>query len=245
MFLDRSNARRRLTRRKSIAPECGREGDPRFFFVQRAKEPRTEERRLDAIFVLLIDVHLIELFPGMKVLDMGAGAGYSTERVARAVGPNGKVYGQIPPDVRCAQGCLRGPEGDAGEEAMREPVPSFDDPVPAYVSDLDPSTFLFFYHDTTYMSVRSRRDGSQEARFVQARRRAGDRGHAAKAGADISVWKVAASHRRKLCCAARSRRPASGCDRRRFLAPSRRHQRFQHAAAALAGGRIRTKLQKP
>src|SRR6201994_4242250 len=32
--------------------------------------------------------------PGMTVLDMGAGGGYSTELMARAVGPNGKVYAQ-------------------------------------------------------------------------------------------------------------------------------------------------------
>src|SRR6266705_2494524 len=31
---------------------------------------------------------------GMKVLDMGAGAGYSTELLARAVGPSGAVYAQ-------------------------------------------------------------------------------------------------------------------------------------------------------
>jgi predicted methyltransferase len=36
--------------------------------------------------------------PGMKVLDMGAGGGYSTELMARAVAPNGKVYGHNPPD---------------------------------------------------------------------------------------------------------------------------------------------------
>src|SRR5271167_657398 len=37
--------------------------------------------------------------PGMKALDMGAGAGYSTELVARAVAPNGVVYGQNPADM--------------------------------------------------------------------------------------------------------------------------------------------------
>src|SRR4051812_38178285 len=31
---------------------------------------------------------------GMKVLDIGAGGGYSTELIARAVGPTGKVYAQ-------------------------------------------------------------------------------------------------------------------------------------------------------
>src|SRR5262249_24437719 len=35
---------------------------------------------------------------GMKVLDMGAGGGYSTELLARAVGPNGEVYAQESPD---------------------------------------------------------------------------------------------------------------------------------------------------
>src|SRR6202045_261305 len=38
------------------------------------------------------------LRPGMKVLDMGAGAGYSTELVARAVAPTGTAYGQNPAD---------------------------------------------------------------------------------------------------------------------------------------------------
>src|SRR5580704_16763650 len=37
--------------------------------------------------------------PGMKVLDMGVGGGYSTELMARAVAPNGMVYGQNPPDA--------------------------------------------------------------------------------------------------------------------------------------------------
>ena len=32
--------------------------------------------------------------PGMKVLDMGAGAGYSTELLARVTGPRGAVYAQ-------------------------------------------------------------------------------------------------------------------------------------------------------
>jgi predicted methyltransferase len=39
------------------------------------------------------------LRPGMKVLDMGAGGGYSTELMARAVAPDGVVYGQNPPDL--------------------------------------------------------------------------------------------------------------------------------------------------
>src|SRR5258707_9507346 len=36
---------------------------------------------------------------GMKVLDMGAGGGYSTELMARAVAPSGAVYGQNAADL--------------------------------------------------------------------------------------------------------------------------------------------------
>ena len=39
---------------------------------------------------------------------------------------------------------------------MKDVVPeirSFDDPVPSDVRDIDLITFLFFYHDTTYMNV--------------------------------------------------------------------------------------------
>ena len=91
---------------------------------------------------------------GMKVLDMGAGGGHSTELMARAVGPTGVVYGQNPPD--------QGARGKAAFEA-RAKTPAgkiivalsrpFDDPLPADVTGLDLITFFFFYHDTTYMLV--------------------------------------------------------------------------------------------
>ncbi len=92
--------------------------------------------------------------PGMKVLDMGAGAGYSTELMARAVAPNGIVYGQNPPDM----GAKAKAAFDARLKtpAMRDAVADirpFDDPIPPGVHDLDLITFLFFYHDTTYMKV--------------------------------------------------------------------------------------------
>src|SRR5579862_4381686 len=94
------------------------------------------------------------LRPGMKVLDMGAGGGYSTELDARAVAPNGMVYGQNPADFS--------PRGKAAfaarlaKPAMKDAMSverPFDDPVPPEVHDLDIVTFLFFYHDTTYMQV--------------------------------------------------------------------------------------------
>jgi predicted methyltransferase len=92
--------------------------------------------------------------PGWKVLDMGAGAGYSTEIMARGAAPNGTVYAQNPPDLFPL--AKSGFAGRMQHPAMKNVVPEtrpFDDPLPADVTNLDLITFFFFYHDTTYMPV--------------------------------------------------------------------------------------------
>jgi predicted methyltransferase len=60
-----------------------------------AADRATDARRDPLPILTFIGAH-----PGMKVLDMGAGSGYSTELMARAVGPNGVVYGQNAPESR-------------------------------------------------------------------------------------------------------------------------------------------------
>lgn len=92
--------------------------------------------------------------PGMRVLDMGAGGGYSTELVARAVGPGGTVYAQdsaaLPERVK-----------ERFDERARKPtmknvvrvLRDYDDPVPPEVRSLDLVTFFFAYHDTAFMNV--------------------------------------------------------------------------------------------
>jgi predicted methyltransferase len=92
--------------------------------------------------------------PGMKVLDMGAGGGYSTELIARAVAPNGTVFGQNPADLGDKPKAAF--EARLASPAMKNVVADvtpFDDPVPPGVNDLDLITFLFYYHDTIYMNV--------------------------------------------------------------------------------------------
>ena len=90
---------------------------------------------------------------GMTVLDVGTGGGYSTELMARAVGPGGTVYGQ---DYETSPRAKERFEARIKTDAMKNVVVlarPFDDPVPAEVRDLDVITFFFFYHDTTYMAV--------------------------------------------------------------------------------------------
>ena len=92
---------------------------------------------------------------GMNVLDMEANAGYSTELLARAVGPSGVVYAQDPQAIidRFVKEQL---DNRAKSEAMKNVVHvirDFDDPIPPEVSNLDLITFFFAYHDITYMPV--------------------------------------------------------------------------------------------
>jgi predicted methyltransferase len=116
----------------------------------RSEADRKADQRRDPVPLLTF----AGVRPGMKVLDMGAGGGYSTELMARAVAPNGVVYGQNPPDV--------GDKAKAAFEArLKTPAMAdaradyrpFDDPIPPDVHDLDLITFLFYYHDTAYMNV--------------------------------------------------------------------------------------------
>ncbi|MEA2790571.1 MAG: hypothetical protein QOG73_2977 [Acetobacteraceae bacterium] len=97
---------------------------------------------------------------GWKVLDMGAGAGYSTELMARSVGSTGKVYGQNDKDSEKLRARMTTPAMTNVVALVR---PS-DDPVPADLRDLDLITFFFAYHDTTYMEIdRAKMDKSMFA----------------------------------------------------------------------------------
>src|SRR4029079_10546012 len=115
----------------------------------RADGDRQNDQRRDPVKLLAFT----GVKSGMTVLDMGAGGGYSTELMARAVGPTGKVYGQ---DYESSPRAKERFEARMKTDAMKNVVVlarPFDDPVPAEVSNLDLITFFFFYHDTTYMTV--------------------------------------------------------------------------------------------
>ena len=56
---------------------------------------RTErDRSIDAKRKPVETLAFLRLRPGMRVAEIGAGGGYSTELIARSVGPSGKVYAQ-------------------------------------------------------------------------------------------------------------------------------------------------------
>jgi predicted methyltransferase len=118
--------------------------------AERSEADRETDKRRDPVKLLAFT----GVRTGDKVLDMGAGRGYSTELLARAVGPSGVVYGQNAPDLgeRGKTAFEARTKTPAGKSIVALARP-FDDPLPPDVRDLDLITFFFFYHDTTYMSV--------------------------------------------------------------------------------------------
>jgi predicted methyltransferase len=128
-----------------------------------------DERRKPAQLLDFIDPRT-----GSTALDISAGRGYTTELLARAVGPGGRVYGQRPPMV--ATPAPPQPEGRAAPPppptASTAAMPTlaeraakfgnlvavmrpFEDPVPTEVANggLDLVTLMFNYHDLGHLQV--------------------------------------------------------------------------------------------
>jgi predicted methyltransferase len=109
------------------------------------QDRQTDERRKPAQLLAFAGVR-----PGMKVLDLGAGGGYTTELLARAVGPDGVVYAVIPqPPREQLQARIKSPVG----QKIVPIVQKFDAPLPAEARELDVVTFVLNYHDAEAMGV--------------------------------------------------------------------------------------------
>lgn len=148
---------------------------------------KTDERRRPEMLLAFAGVK-----PGMKVLEVGAGAGYSAELLARGVGPQGMVYAHNSPDAIARFIKTRFDER-AAKPVMRNVVKlirDFDDPVPSEVRGLDLATMLYEYHDTPAMGIDR---AKMNRRIFDALKPGGYfvvADHSAKAGAGVSGSKT-------------------------------------------------------
>jgi predicted methyltransferase len=93
--------------------------------------------------------------PGMKVAEIAAGTGYTTELLARAVAPNGVVYAQNNKFI--LEKFAAAPWAKRLAKPVNKNVVRVDreleDPLPPEASDLDAVLVVLFYHDTFWLEA--------------------------------------------------------------------------------------------
>jgi predicted methyltransferase len=117
---------------------------------ERSAADRTNDRRRKPEDMLAF----IGIRPGMTALDVSAGGGYTTELLARAIGPTGRVYGQSPSARTPALLAQRAQSASDAAPILAVTRP-FEDPVPPALADggLDLVTLMFNYHDFGHLGV--------------------------------------------------------------------------------------------
>lgn len=148
--------------------------------IRTDQDRQWDARRRPAEFLPFTQVR-----PGMQVLDVSAGGGYTSQLLALAVGPTGKVWAQREtPSTTLAKRLENHPQANL-VVALRP----FEDPVPEQAPPLDLVTLVLNYHDITYQPV----DRAKMNQRIFAALKPGGRyvivDHSAKPGADISVGK--------------------------------------------------------
>lgn len=114
------------------------------------KDRRTDVRRKPVAMLAFLGVH-----EGMRVADIGAGTGYTTELLARAVGTDGEVIGHNTPFVleRFAEaGWTERLDKPINANVTRVDRP-FDDPFGTDIRDLDGAINVLFYHDFVWQEI--------------------------------------------------------------------------------------------
>jgi predicted methyltransferase len=90
-----------------------------------------------------------QVHPGMHVLDVATGAGYTSQILALAVGPTGKLWAQTPkPGAALTERLAAHPQANFVVAAQ-----PFEDPVPPGAAPLDLVTLILNYHDISYLPV--------------------------------------------------------------------------------------------
>jgi len=123
--------------------------------VVTAADRSPEDRALDAGRKPVELLAFLGVRPGWRIADLGAGGGYTTELLQRAVGSKGVVYGQN--SKKLLEMFLEKPWSTRLAKPVMKGVVrldrDFDDPFPDGLRPLDAVTMVLFYHDTVWLEV--------------------------------------------------------------------------------------------
>jgi predicted methyltransferase len=115
-----------------------------------ASPSRTDDdRAADAKRKPLEFLQFTDVRPGMRVLDIAAGGGYTTQLLALVVGSSGTVWAQGAE----LKGALVKRVTSSSQTNIEPVVVPFEDPVPNAATNLDLITIIMNYHDIAYMPV--------------------------------------------------------------------------------------------
>src|SRR5919201_1596293 len=120
-----------------------------------AADRTPEDRALDPGRKPVEMLVFLHLRPAMRVAELGAGGGYTTELMARAVRPNGVVYAQNP-DIFIQRFLKTSWPARLARPAMKNVGRvdrEFEDPFPPEAKNLDLVLINVIYHDVAYMNV--------------------------------------------------------------------------------------------
>jgi predicted methyltransferase len=149
-----------------LASSCGAHGapsavatstgdpSPRARAIVDLADRSDEDRRLDTWRRPAELLTFLDVAPGMRVGELIAGAGYTAELLARAVGPNGVVYAENPAAVlRSAEGPWRERLAKPAMKTVVRVDRELDEPFPPEAKDLDLVLVNLVYHDTVWLGI--------------------------------------------------------------------------------------------
>jgi predicted methyltransferase len=139
----------------SCATGAGKTDPGAYSAIAAAPDRTAADRALDGGRKPAAMLAFIGAKPGWKVADLAAGDGYTTELLARAVGPTGVVYGQNNKwliDEFVAEPWAKHLQAPAMKNVVRVDR-EFDDPLPPEARELDAVVMNLFYHDTYWLEV--------------------------------------------------------------------------------------------
>jgi len=145
-----------------------------------------QDRRMDAVRHPAEFLPFTQVKPGMSVLDVSTGGGYTSQLLALVVGPDGVLWAQAPqPGATVTKRLSDNPQAN-----FRLVARPFENPVPEQAPPLDLITIVLNYHDIAYLPVDR---AKMDARLFAALKPGGRLvviDHSAKAGTGVADTKT-------------------------------------------------------